>query len=364
MRKRIIGIALSLCLGATVVGCSSNKGDDNNTTSSQSEESSGKSVNYSEGLDDNGYMSGVKASDYITLGTYKGMGYKKDDVAPSEDEIQDEIDYLLNKHATTNKITDGVIEDGTSVNIDYTGYIGEEAFDGGSTEGKGTTVTIGKTQYIDGFLEQLVGHKPGDEFSINVTFPEDYGKEELNGKEARFDIKINHIEETVVPEFNDAFVLENVEGYDNAEAYRSYLNDEMTTYNLKNDLWSELIENTTFNSYPEDMKKMMAEKEKSAFEEYLANYGMTLQSYYESQGTTEEEFNKQVEEAVEQSLQQNLVAQGIAEAEGFTVEEADLIKYVGEDYKDEYETYGQGYVYQFVLVQKAAQFLVDNAVAE
>ena len=56
------------------MGCSSNKGDDNNTTSSQSEESSGKSVNYSEGLDDNGYMSGVKASDYITLGTYKGMG--------------------------------------------------------------------------------------------------------------------------------------------------------------------------------------------------------------------------------------------------------------------------------------------------
>ena len=164
------------------------------------------------------------------------------------------------------------------------------------------------------------------------------------------------------PEFNDEFVKENIEGYETADAYREYIRESIKTYNMKNQLWSELVENTTFNSYPEDMKTIMVEREMSSFESYLSIYGMTLEDYYTAQGTTEEEFATQVEETVVQMLEQNLVGQGIAEAEGFTVEEADLIEYVGEDYENQITTYGQGYVYQFVLIQKAAQFLVDNAV--
>ncbi len=364
MRKRLIGLALSLCLGVTVVGCSSSQGSGETTSPQTSTDETGTSqtVNYSEGLDDNGHMTGITTSDYITLGNYKGMTYTKSEVEPTDEDIQEEIDAILEEHTTTNQLTEGTIEDGTAVNIDYTGYINDEAFDGGSTEGAGTTVTIGTTNYIDGFLEQLIGHKPSDEFSINVTFPEDYGNEELNGKEARFDIKINYIVEEVVPEFNDEFVKENIEGYETADAYREYIRESIKTYNMKNQLWSELVENTTFNSYPEDMKTIMVEREMSSFESYLSIYGMTLEDYYTAQGTTEEEFATQVEETVVQMLEQNLVGQGIAEAEGFTVEEADLIEYVGEDYENQITTYGQGYVYQFVLIQKAAQFLVDNAV--
>ncbi|MCD8151358.1 MAG: FKBP-type peptidyl-prolyl cis-trans isomerase [Clostridiales bacterium] len=73
------------------------------------------------------------------------------------------------------------VADGDTVNIDYTGYIDDVAFDGGSTNGSGTDLTIGSGSYIDDFEEQLIGYHPGDTVSVTVTFPEDYGNEELNG---------------------------------------------------------------------------------------------------------------------------------------------------------------------------------------
>ncbi|MGN0485352.1 MAG: FKBP-type peptidyl-prolyl cis-trans isomerase [Lachnospiraceae bacterium] len=88
---------------------------------------------------------------------------------------------------------DRKVEDGDTVNIDYTGYVDDVAFDGGSTNGTGTDLTIGSHSYIDDFEEQLIGHKAGENVTVNVTFPENYGKEELNGKEARFEVTINGI---------------------------------------------------------------------------------------------------------------------------------------------------------------------------
>ncbi|MCD8196850.1 MAG: FKBP-type peptidyl-prolyl cis-trans isomerase [Lachnospiraceae bacterium] len=85
------------------------------------------------------------------------------------------------------------VADGDTVNIDYTGYIDDVAFDGGSTNGSGTDLTIGSGSYIDDFEEQLIGSHPGDTVSVTVTFPEDYGNEELNGQEAVFEVTINGI---------------------------------------------------------------------------------------------------------------------------------------------------------------------------
>lgn len=87
------------------------------------------------------------------------------------------------------------IEDGDTVNIDYTGYVDGKAFDGGSTDGSGADLTIGSGSYVDDFEEQLIGYHPGDSVTVRVTFPEDYGNEELNGKEAEFDVTINGVYE-------------------------------------------------------------------------------------------------------------------------------------------------------------------------
>lgn len=85
------------------------------------------------------------------------------------------------------------IEDGDTVNIDYVGSIDGVEFDGGNTQGNGTDLTIGSGRYIDDFEEQLIGAHPGDEVEVTVTFPDDYGNDELNGKEAVFDVTVNGI---------------------------------------------------------------------------------------------------------------------------------------------------------------------------
>ena len=85
------------------------------------------------------------------------------------------------------------VQDGDLINLDYTGYLGDEAFDGGSTMGMGTDLTIGSGMYIDSFEEQIIGHKVGETFDITVTFPSDYGSTELAGQEARFEITVNGI---------------------------------------------------------------------------------------------------------------------------------------------------------------------------
>lgn len=94
-----------------------------------------------------------------------------------------------------NTDTSLVVADGDTVNIDYTGYVDDVPFDGGSTNRAGTNLTIGSGRYIDDFEEQLIGHHVGETVTVNVTFPEDYSSEELQGKDARFEVTINGIYE-------------------------------------------------------------------------------------------------------------------------------------------------------------------------
>ena len=100
------------------------------------------------------------------------------------------------------------------MNIDYVGSVDGVEFEGGSTQGNGTEVTIGVTQYIDDFLEQLIGHKPGESFDVEVTFPDEYpNNEDLAGKDAVFAVTVNYIVEQVTPELTDDFVQENLKGH-------------------------------------------------------------------------------------------------------------------------------------------------------
>lgn len=110
-------------------------------------------------------------------------------------ETADAVEDLGAGDAAPSYATDTSLEvaDGDTVNIDYVGYVDDVAFEGGNTEGRGTDLTIGSGSYIDDFEEQLIGHKVGEQVTVEVTFPEDYGQEELNGKDARFEVTINGI---------------------------------------------------------------------------------------------------------------------------------------------------------------------------
>ena len=150
---------------------------------------------YSAGFDENGYLKDVTAADYVTLpNDYADITL---DAALGEVSDEDVTAFIeqnfLSNFATTEQVTDRAAEDGDTVNIDYVGTVDGVEFDGGSTNGQGTDLTIGSGLYIDDFEEQLIGSHPGDTVEVNVTFPDDYSSEDLQGQDALFEVTINGI---------------------------------------------------------------------------------------------------------------------------------------------------------------------------
>lgn len=368
MRKKFLVLAMCLGVVMAAAGCGSTKGGDNSNPSTTAEATSGEDVaqlDYSAGLTDEGYFDGINPADYIELGEYKGIELKSSDITPSDEDIQEQIDSLLQQYPIENEITDRAVEDGDTLNIDYVGKVDGVEFDGGSTDGAGTDVTIGVTSYIDDFLEQLIGHNPGETFDIEVTFPDEYSNNpDLAGKDAVFTVTINKIIEEEEAVFDDAFVQANVEGYETADEYRQYLYDSLLTMNKKNTVWSVITENTKFNEYPEEAVQNLIDQQNDYYTQVATMWGYSLKEYIAAMGSTEDDFKTQIEENAKQKVGQYLIAQSIAETEKLELDATDSEKYIGteEDVEEAVSYYGQGYVNQFLLLQKAADYVVENAV--
>lgn len=135
------------------------------------------SFDFSAGLTDAGMFDGVTALDFAVLPTYNGIEIAPEDYQVDDETLQTQIDSMMANYASPEQIKDREVADGDTVNIDYVGSVDGVEFDGGSTNGAGTSVTIGVTSYIDDFLEQLIGHQPGETFNVEVTFPDEYPAE-------------------------------------------------------------------------------------------------------------------------------------------------------------------------------------------
>jgi len=185
---------------------------------------------YSEGYEENGFFADVTALDYVTLPVYTGVRLAEDEIiteAALEAQVQAQIDNLLAAHPIVEEITEGVVEDGDTLNIDYVGSVDGVEFDRGSTQGMGQEVTIGVTNFIDDFLYQLIGHEVGETVDVEVTFPDPYqNNPDLAGKDALFVTTINAIIERSEAEFNDEFVQEYLDA-ESAEEYRQSLQDQL-----------------------------------------------------------------------------------------------------------------------------------------
>ncbi len=344
--SKLMALTLALALGAQLTACVNSK------------DNTAPTYNYSEGLDENGFFEGVKASELVTLPEYKGVDIDKEIPVASDAEIQEQIDGVLANYSYYEQILDREIVDGDTVNIDYVGYIGDVQFNGGNTGGIGTSVTIGTSNYVEGFLEQLIGHKAGDEFDITVTFPEDYGREELNGKGAVFKTKVNYIQgEYIVPELTDEIAVEN--GFDTADELVADIEDWIVS-SAKFYFFTDLLAGAECEEVPENVIDYIKAYDLSQYEYYASMSGMTVEQYlvnymgYES-------LNAYVTANAENyrgDAVLYLAAQAIAELEGITVtdkqiEDAGYSEYVSE--------YGKPYIKQFMLFQEILpQFVIDN----
>jgi trigger factor len=327
---------------------------------------------YSDGLDDRGYWIGVTAKDHVTLPTYTGIEIPASAHAVTDEAVQAQIDSLVENFTTTQNVTDRAVVDGDTVNIDYVGSIGGVPFEGGNTNLAGTEVTIGTTQYIDNFLQQLIGHMPGDTFDVNVTFPDDYGQDDLNGKAAVFVTTINYIVETVTPTVDDAFVATNLAptyGWTTVDEMKAGVRADLDKVAVQNYLFDYLEENATISSVPDSMLQYQINAMVAYYQGYANSYNVTLEEFLAQQVgyASVAELITANAETNETTAKDSLLVQAVAESEGITASVDDVADYFTNeihvsDYSQFETNYGLPYLKQVALTQKVVNFLRAQAV--
>ena len=334
MKKRTAMLLLSLSLLTLAAGCGTKEEDSTKTEETAQEESF-------ELTNDEGKVVAAdieNLEEYVTLGEYKNLEVEEAPKQEITDEYLEEYIHNVMVSQTPVEVTeDRAVQEDDTVNIDYTGYMDGETFDGGSAEG--TDLRIGSGSFISGFEEGLVGHKKGEEVTLDLNFPDPYQNNPyFSGKPVQFKVTINSISEP--PAFGDAWVTENTD-YESAEEFRAEQKTLLQKYTdteyesqVKSDLFSKVVENSEIKSYPEQMMEdAKKDVERRIEETYAAPSGLTLEEYYEQSGISQEDADQMVEEMAKSSMDQNLITQAILNAEGITLTE--------EQYQEEEEKYAQ-----------------------
>ena len=235
------------------------------------------SSDYSANLTEEGYIEGQDLSTVKDLGL-TSLVVPADSVVPTDETIEEKINSALEAHKELS--TDSSLEaaTGDKINLDYVGTVDGVAFEGGDTQGNGTDLELGSGSYVDDFEDQLVGAHPGDQLTVEVTFPDDYKSEDLQGKDAKFEVTVNGIYTT--PEFNDEFVQAYYsDEASTAEEYRQKLYDDEYDKNLENYILEYVSDNASVSKYPKGYVKIKKALLYNAdLESY--NYMNQMYSYY------------------------------------------------------------------------------------
>lgn len=331
---------------------------------------------FSDAFDENGYLKGVTATDYVTLpDDYADITIDADLGQVSEEDIDNYItSNVLSNFSTTEQVTDRAAADGDTVNIDYVGRIDGVAFDGGDTKGNGADLTLGSSTYIDNFEEQIVGHNPGETFDVTVTFPEDYGNEDLNGKEAVFETTLNYIEDTVTPELSDEWVAENLAAtmsLNNVDELKAFVKSTMLYDNQASDVYAALHDKVSYaDELPQTALDYYRDVLLYRIYTYAQNYGTDMATLLSSgmMGATYDSVDAYLDDAndsIKSITQQALLMQAVAEKMGFKCDtdtmNADFGRYYGTTDPSQYvSAYGENYIKMNVLQSDVMQNLIDN----
>ncbi len=340
----ILALSLAACekgsftdkLNETVNGGNDNTdGDQDNTDGSQdnTDGADGGSLpdytSFSDGLDENGRFKDVTALDYVTLPDYGSL------VIPE-----------------FSQVTDRAVEDGDFVNIDYVGSIDGVEFDGGSTGGEGSDIVVGYTSFIDDFIEQLKGHKPGENFDIEVTFPEDYGEETLSGKDAVFNITINYIWD-ISDEAAQAI------GFDDRDDMGQYV---AYNYASVDDIVSDprldvFLTAAKCDDAPDSVLETIRNQMRLELDLQASQYGLDADTYvsYMIGAPSADEY---IEAQAPYLARQYLIVQAVAEKEDIDVTDEDITEY---EYESYVEVYGAPYV-KFDILRSKVVDLLDEAI--
>lgn len=288
----------------------------------------------------------------VEVKDYKGIEVEKVVNPVTDEDINKQLDALREKNVTVETVDDRSAENGDDVVIDFEGFKDDVAFEGGKAED--FTLSLGSGQFIPGFEDQIVGHNAGEEFDINVTFPEEYQVKELAGAPAVFKIKLKSISKKVMPELDDDMVKDSTE-FDTVDEYKADVKKKLEEANEKHadseveaKIFDKVIENMTAE-IPQVMFDNRVNEMISELEQRLAPQGISLDLYMQYTGQTIDTVKKAYAEQAEKQVKLRLALEKIAKLENIEVTEDEL--------KAEFDKLAEAYKLD---VDQIKQFIHDD----
>ncbi len=307
-------------------------------------------------IDENGVSLTAKyyTKPVITVKNYKGIKAEKTVKKVAKAEVDAELERVRQRNSRTIEITDRAAAMDDIAIIDYEGFIGEKAFEGG--KGEAHKLTLGSGQFIPGFEEQIVGHKIGENFDVTVTFPAEYHAEELKGKEAVFKVALNGIEKVELPELDDEFA-KDVSDFDTLAEYKKDIKAKIEKKNAEEaeHLVEEQLLTAIIEGIEGDIPACMFENEtENMFQDYsnrLMQQGLSMEMYLQYTGMTREKMMEEFRPQAERQVKATLALEAIAKAEKFKIS----AKEVEAEYKRVADSYQ-------IEVEKAKEFIPEEVI--
>lgn len=287
------------------------------------------------------YEAEVALKPVITLGQYKGVEVPRQDYDVTAEEVDAEVDKEREKNARTLDVDDRPVQKGDQVKIDFEGSIDGEPFEGG--KGENTDLTIGSGAFIPGFEDQVIGHSIGEEFDINVKFPEDYHAENLKGKDATFKCKVNAISVKELPAADDDFA-QDVSEFDTLEEYKKDVEKKLaerkkeTADRKKESAALEAASKNAQVEIPDAMIEEQAERMLDDFAKRIQQQGITMEQYKQFTGMDDQKLLDQMKPEAETRIRQSLLLDAVVDAEKIEISDERIdeeITKMAEQYKME-----------------------------
>ena len=308
----------------------------------------------------------------VEIKDYKGIKVNKTVKNVTDEDVANELKRYQEKDARIIDVTDRPLQKGDTAVFDFEGFVDGEAFEGGKAEH--FSLEIGSGQFIPGFEEGVVGHKVGESFDVNVTFPTEYHSEELAGKDATFKVTIKELKRKELPTLDDEFA-KDVSEFDTLEELKKDLTEKMAAEKkdqadskMENDLLEQAVKNMTVE-IPTVMFENKAQDMVEEFGYRLQTQGMNMDMYMKYTGTTPEALTAQFMPQAEAQVRTTLLLEKIAEVENIEITEEDI----NGEYDRMVKDYGMELdkvksivpveeIKRQLTIQKAAKVITDSAV--
>ena len=380
MKRKAYLAALIMCMALAVNGCGDNKettDTENTATEQQTEESEEtedtqeQAASYTDSTGATRLVSVDNVEKYVTIADYKGITLDNSVQEVTDEAVENRVAENLKSSAETVTDENATIQNGDTATINFVGTKDGEAFEGGT--GNNYDLVIGSGSMIPGFEEGIVGMKKGETKDVPVTFPENYRNTELAGQDAVFQITVQSFKRP--PELTDDWVAANTD-YKTVDEYKANVRtqleqeaQEQADNSLRSTAWSTVYTNSEVVEYPEKDVEEAAKTFRNQAEAYAKQGNMELEDFVASQGVSMDDFEAQCQQYAQAKVKQDLIIQGIMDAEGMTLEDEESLaiqnqlveQYASGDLAALIDTYGQVAVDESIGLIRVQNFIIANA---